>query len=87
MTTKIDLKSIFVDYIRTLKSAKTDKYELVDISVFVFIPIIIGALCCAKGITFDKDAIGILVSALSILAGLFDKRPRFDVHRGTRWTD
>jgi hypothetical protein len=69
MSTKIDLRDIFTDHFKTLYDASTGKLSAIDIGVFIVIPLVSGAINFLLKITISLTAVGILVSALSVLAG------------------
>ncbi|MBF0383473.1 MAG: hypothetical protein HQL69_20835 [Magnetococcales bacterium] len=70
MSSKIDVRRILSDHIQTLRNEKTNKRSLWDLTLFFLIPACLGAFSIHKGFSFSDDAVGVLITALSIFAGL-----------------
>lgn len=70
MSSKIDLRSIIVAHFATLRDNRTGKISWADVTTFYAVPLAFGAGCFALGVSLGATAVGILIGALSILAGL-----------------
>lgn len=70
MTSKIDLKEVFQDHINTLRDNSTGRLSVWDLTVFYALPTLGGIVSFFLGLSIGDTGIGILISALSILAGL-----------------
>jgi hypothetical protein len=70
LTPKIDIRDIISTHIDTLKDASSGRVSFRDIFTFFLLPIIVAIGCFSLNITIGAVAVGILVSALSILSGL-----------------
>ncbi|SFS87479.1 hypothetical protein [Brevundimonas viscosa] len=71
MTTKIDLRDVFIEHVATLRDESTGKASKLDLFVFFVLPVIIGGgLMIYSENGFDSTSVGIWIGALSIMAGL-----------------
>lgn len=70
MTSKIDLRDVLAEHLATLRDGDAERISLADVFVFFGLPLAVAAAIAAADITLSTTAIGILIGALSILAGL-----------------
>lgn len=70
MSSKINLLGIVSAHFATLKDNRTDRLSPVDIATFYGVPLVFAGICLTSGLTLGTTAVGILIGALSILAGL-----------------
>jgi hypothetical protein len=70
VSTKLNLTDILTDHIGTLKNVNTGKLSKLDLLVFFGIPVVLSVVVYLLKIDLGPVSIGILISALSILAGL-----------------
>lgn len=70
MTSKIDVRIIITEHLATLRNNATGKTSFADVAVFFGIPAIAAGICTGFCVSLTLNAIGVLVGALSILAGL-----------------
>jgi hypothetical protein len=67
---KIDVRDIVHDHLRTLVSYDTRRVALGDYLLFYALPLIAAAVCYTAGIGLSTAAVGVLIDAVAILAGL-----------------
>lgn len=70
---KINIFSIFVDHLKTLKSNEAHSKEKLcgeDFLIFFLLPIIIAIATCYYGTNLDKETYGISISVFSIFTAL-----------------
>ena len=70
MTGKIDVREIVSDHLATLVNDGTGKRSWIDYFVFFAVPAAIAAACYYYGVTFKDATPAIVITALSIFAGL-----------------
>ena len=70
MSSKIDLRSVVTEHVKTLRNNRTDKISKIDLLTFYGLPFVAGIVCVWFKLVLSTKAVGILIGALSILAGL-----------------
>jgi hypothetical protein len=70
MTSKIDLRDVVAEHLATLRDGDAQRISWMDVLVFFGLPLIVAVAIALANITLSTSAIGILIGALSILAGL-----------------
>jgi hypothetical protein len=73
MTSKIDVRKILFDHIKTLKNDSADETSCIDLTVMFYIPIFLALAASPIFYWYDPisvDQLSALISAFSIFAGL-----------------
>ena len=70
MSSKIDVRDLVRDHLATLVDRRTGRKSALDLTVFFVLPLIASAALAARGWTLSREASSILITALSIFAGL-----------------
>jgi hypothetical protein len=70
MTSKINITQIVRDHVATLKNEGTGKFSFFDIVIFVVLPFALALIYYAFGWTFSENATSLVVTGMSIFAGL-----------------
>jgi hypothetical protein len=70
MINKINCKKIILDHFATLYNFDMNKRDNGDIALFFILPILLSAVLIWQGVRINADAAEILVTIVSILAGL-----------------
>jgi hypothetical protein len=70
MLGKIDIRDIVRDHFRTMVDYGTGRRSIADILLFLVLPATAALACDRVGITIDGNAVNVLITAVSILAGL-----------------
>jgi hypothetical protein len=68
--TKINVKRILGDHFETLKDYRTGRYSIMDLAVFLGIPLAASALLIWYGYRLGDDLANILLTSLSIFSAL-----------------
>ncbi len=71
MSSKIDIRFIFLKHLSTLIDSKSGKVSFIDHLTFHVFPAIFAAIIVCYKVFLDKDAVSILCTCLSIFVGLF----------------
>lgn len=70
MSSKINISQIVIDHLSTLRNENTGKISAVDIMIFLLVPLILAVISYLVGWSLSKDATNLVVTAMSIFAGL-----------------
>ena len=71
MFSKINIKYILIDHIKTLRSHRTGKFSIGDIALFLGIPLMLSSfLSFGSHIRLDVNFINALVTSLSVFSAL-----------------
>jgi hypothetical protein len=71
MTTKIDLRDVFLEHFLTMRDEETGRTSRLDVFLFFIFPVMLASgLMIRSDKGFDSTSVGIWIGALSIMAGL-----------------
>ena len=70
MTQKINVSRIILEHLKTLIDNRTSKLSIIDLVTFFIAPSIVGVVSCLMKIMFNDGAVGAIVAALAVFAGL-----------------
>lgn len=67
---KVDVRDIWTDHVATLRDASTGKRSWWDHGLFFVVPAVAIAFVAYVGVPFTDTTIGVMATALSVMAGL-----------------
>lgn len=70
MSSKIDVRDLVRDHMATLVDRRTGKSSKLDLAVFFVLPLAVASVLALRDWTLSHEASSILITALSIFAGL-----------------
>lgn len=70
MTSKIDLRAIFIDHFATFRDEATSRNSIADYTVMVGVPALIAISAAAASFHIPDSHVGTLISAFAIFGGL-----------------
>lgn len=70
MSSKINISQIVVDHLATLRNESTGKISAMDLLIFLLVPLVLAVISYLMGWSLSKDATNLVVTAMSIFAGL-----------------
>lgn len=70
MSSKINISQIVFDHLATLRNESTGKISATDILMFLLVPLLLAVISYWWGWSLSKDATNLVVTAMSIFAGL-----------------